>query len=124
MHLAPPLRLVLYRPGLEKLFEESRLGPIVHRLHVCRNRVAFHVDVLLRWPGGRLQLQCLNCHLIKQLWDGFDLWHDAVKMQYTRAGSFMQMCVKETLTNALAIAACLSTLLALFPFHTKIFVPP
>lgn len=51
MHLAQTLRLVFYSPRLEQLFEESRLGPVIHRLHVCRDWVAFRVDELLQRPG-------------------------------------------------------------------------
>lgn len=52
VHFAQTLCLVLYGPHLEQLLEESRLCPVVHRLHVCRDWVILRFEELLQEPGS------------------------------------------------------------------------
>lgn len=51
MNFAQTVSLVLHRPLLEQLLEESRLGPVIHHLDVCCTRVVFGLDELLQQPA-------------------------------------------------------------------------
>lgn len=51
---AQALSLLLHRPPLEQLLEESRLCSVVYRLHVCCHRVVFDFNELLQSPESEV----------------------------------------------------------------------
>lgn len=70
MYFAQTLRLVLYSPHLEQLLKESRLCPVIHYLHVCRDWVVFPFDELLQQPFSeeKKTQNTLICQFIRNTW--------------------------------------------------------